>query len=93
MPWVALHVPMNESFEHNRDKCKTMGTLLPSKNTCGHTNLLVRSFWKDESVAISEECVKRVSVAKPALPTEALTVPLWSADAGQIGSEKLAVSV
>lgn len=44
-------------------------------------------------MAISEECVKRVSVAKPALPTEALTVPLWSAEAGQIGSEKLAVSV
>lgn len=63
------------------------------KHTFGHTNLLVRSFWKDESVAISEECVKRVSVAKPVLPTEALTVLLWSADAGQIGSEKLVVSV
>lgn len=44
-------------------------------------------------MAISEECVKRVSVAKPVLPTEALTVLLWSADAGQIGSDKLAVSV
>lgn len=33
MPRVALHIPMNESFEHNIDKCKTMGTLLPSKNT------------------------------------------------------------
>lgn len=62
-------------------------------HTWGHANLLVRSFWKDESVSSLEEWVKSISVARSLLPTEVLAIPLCSTDTSRVGSEALVVSV
>lgn len=93
-PSMALNVQLTESFAYYISKSRTAGTLKTNKQKrWEHANLLVRSFWKDESVSSLEEWVKSVSVARPSLPTEVLAIPLCSTDTSRVGSEALVVSV